>query len=130
MSIKTQWICIIRNIVLCRQPHMFLSLFMPVHMWNSLFIWVILFNNLSYPYSRKATCLEITNILLAVPSTCIPIYISVTLNYPFIGSGRLLHIIWLPFAISMEEKTQLVSYQIIGATPIAGDFFIHCYFGW
>ena len=59
---------------------------------------------------------------LTVPSNLIPIYISATLIYLLIESGRLLNIIYFPFTMSMEEITQMISYQIIGATLISGDF--------
>ena len=47
----------------------------------------------------------------------------------FIKSRGLLHIIWLNFTMYLDEITQLISYQIIGATPRDRDFCSHCYFG-
>ena len=78
---------------------MVLSLFLSVHAWDILLILVILFDTLVYPSERTAKCLEIINWLLTVPSTRMPSYKSVTLNYPFIYSRRLLHIGRLPLTI-------------------------------
>ena len=54
------------------------------------------------------------NILLTVSSTCMPSYISAPLIYHLIDFWGILHIIWLPFTIYMEDIIQLISYQIIG----------------
>ena len=102
--------------------------FPPVHVWNILFIWGIIFDTLVDPSDRKDTCLEIPNMLLTVPSNQIPSYIRATLMCPFIKYGILLHIIWLPFTVSMEYINHLKSYQRIGVTTRSGDFYSHCYF--
>ena len=60
--------------------------------------------------------------LLKVTSTRMTSYISTTLHYFFVGYGMLLHLRWLPFTLSMERITQMVSYQIIVATPRSGEF--------
>ena len=96
-SIKPQWIGILRNTVLRIQTHMVLNLFLTIHVWSTLLIWGILFDTLVYSSAIKATCLEIKNLLLTVPSTRMPSFICSTLLYNFIESGRLLNIIWLPF---------------------------------
>ena len=124
-SIKPQWIGILRNTVLRIQTHMVLSLFLTIHVWSRLLIRGILFDTLVYPSSIKATFLEIKNLLLTVPSTCMPSFICSTLLYTFIDYGRLLHIIWFPFDMYLEEITNLISYQSIGATPRYGEFFSH-----
>ena len=85
------------------------------------FIKVILSDTLVYPSGRKATCLEINNMLLKVTSTRMTSYISTTLHYFFVGYGMLLHLRWLPFTLSMERITQMVSYQIIVSTVIFGN---------
>ena len=43
--------------------------------------------------------------LLMVTSICSPIYIIITLHYPFIEFRRILHLIWLYFTMPLEEKT-------------------------
>ena len=129
-TIKIQWVCILINRLLWRYPHMVLTFFLTVHVWNRLFIWIILFYTLVYLSAIKATFLEILNMLLTVPSTCMPSYISVTILYLFIDPARLLHLRWLAFTMSLEEITHLVSYQIIGYKQISGEFFSHFYFVW
>ena len=120
---KTQCIGIIINRVLCRYPRMVLGLFLPIPLGRRLLIFEIPFDTLVHPITRKATCLEVKNLFLTVPSTRITICISATLYYPFIESGRLLYIIWLSSTIYLGETTQLKSYQSIGSNVIFGGFF-------
>ena len=40
----------------------------------------------------------------------------------YMEHARVLHLRWLPFTLSMERITQMVSYQIIVATPRSGEF--------
>ena len=87
---------------------MVLSLFLSVSVWSILLILRISFDTLVYPFSRKATCLEITNLFLTVPYTHMPSYISIILKYPFIESGRLFNIIWLPTNMSIGDTTQMI----------------------
>ena len=109
---------------------MFITLCLPIHVWNGLLILGILLYTLMYPSIIKYTCLEIKNMFLAVPYTRMSSYISATLPYPFIKSGRLLHIRWSTFTIFMGGITHMVFYQSIVATPISGEFCSRCYFGW
>ena len=99
---------------------MVISLFLPIHVWNIFFIRGILFDTLVYQSGRKLTCLEKKYILLTVPSTRMPSYVSATMSYHFIDSISLLHIIWFIFTMSMEDRTQRISYQSIGANQYFG----------
>ena len=65
------------------------------------FWYIILY--LGVPIFIKATIFDTSNMLLAVPSTTMLSYIIVALRYPSIYSRRLLHIIWLPSNMSLEE---------------------------
>ena len=129
LSKKLRWISIIRKKPR-RYPHMLMSLFLLIPVQRILLRRVITFDTLVCQFTRKASCLEITNMLLTVPSTRIPSYISVTLHYNFIESGRLLNIRWFPSTMYMGDKTQLIYYQSIGDTIMFGDFSSHFYYRW
>ena len=100
------------------------DLFLSVPVWRILLILVITSNDLVYLLSIKYACLEITNMLLTVPSTLMPSYIITTLHYHFINCRRLLYLMRLPSAINLWDRTQMISYQIIGSIVTFGGFFI------
>ena len=93
-------------------------------------ILLITHNALVCPFSIKYACLDITNMLLIVSSTLMPSYILITLNYYFINYRRLLYLMWLPSTITFWDRTQMISYQIIGDTVIFREFIIRCYSVW
>ena len=74
-SMNLQCMRAIRNKVLWIQPHIILGFFLTVPVLIRLIIWIIPFNTLVYPSYRESTCLEITNIFITVPSTCISSYL-------------------------------------------------------
>ena len=85
--------------------------FLPVPVWSILFICETPFDNLVYPFDRKYKCLDIPNILLTVPYNRMQSYISITLNYHFTKSARLLNLRWLPSATFLGETNQPISYK-------------------